>query len=233
MSLVCPLPVLRFINAVDTPILDLNTTYHKCDQPDGYQLSASRSGEGKTKLNLAAIMTKSELEGTNVDDLWVASTTKEDALRRFSHSVQNLKEILQIDTKCPRIPKPSKAHVMSPYQGAGGGRTIEDGYIVATIIAHPSITRETLPHALRRDTSAVQPGRPERSHEAGLLNPLDAGGLEKVTVEESCTGAVSAEALEATVRREGQLADWAETTSLGPDVERARRLVDERLHPLA
>ncbi|KAG9310152.1 hypothetical protein JVU11DRAFT_9772 [Chiua virens] len=40
------------------------------------------------------------------------------------------------------------AHAMLPFQGSGGGQSIEDAYILATVLGHPSTTLETIPNAL-------------------------------------------------------------------------------------
>lgn len=38
---------------------------------------------------------------------------------------------------------------MTPHQGSGAGQAIEDGYILATLLAHSLTTRETLPDVLK------------------------------------------------------------------------------------
>ena len=41
-----------------------------------------------------------------------------------------------------------QAHGMLPHQGSGVGQAFEDGYILATVLAHPSVTLANLPAAL-------------------------------------------------------------------------------------
>ncbi|KAG6810474.1 hypothetical protein H0H92_011709 [Tricholoma furcatifolium] len=41
------------------------------------------------------------------------------------------------------------AHAMEPHQGSGAGQAIEDAYILATVLGHPSTTRATLHDALQ------------------------------------------------------------------------------------
>ena len=145
---------------------------------------------------------------------------------------------------------------MTPFQGAGGGQAIEvscqqwpnriatlnvttaeqDAYVLGTILAHPSVTRDNVHFALQVYEEIRRPFSQEvqtHSREAGLLFSLDAGGLEKYSLEESRAGAIDTEILEALIRKENELADWAENTSLGPDVQRAKELVEERLQSLA
>ena len=38
---------------------------------------------------------------------------------------------------------------MTPFQGSGAGQAIEDAYILAALLAHPSTTLSTLPTALK------------------------------------------------------------------------------------
>ncbi|KAH0831346.1 hypothetical protein J3R83DRAFT_14007 [Lanmaoa asiatica] len=40
------------------------------------------------------------------------------------------------------------AHAMLPFQGSGAGQSIEDAYLLATALGHPSTKLETIPHAL-------------------------------------------------------------------------------------
>lgn len=41
------------------------------------------------------------------------------------------------------------AHAMTPHQGSGAGQAIEDAYVLAAILTHPSMTREKIPQALK------------------------------------------------------------------------------------
>ncbi|KAM0755661.1 FAD/NAD(P)-binding domain-containing protein [Meredithblackwellia eburnea MCA 4105] len=51
------------------------------------------------------------------------------------------------------------AHASLPHQGAGAGQALEDGVVLAELLSHPSINRETIPRAMdaynyfRRDRS--------------------------------------------------------------------------------
>ncbi|KAF8452743.1 salicylate hydroxylase [Boletus edulis BED1] len=40
------------------------------------------------------------------------------------------------------------AHAMMPFQGSGAGQSIEDAYLLATVLGHPSTKLETIPRAL-------------------------------------------------------------------------------------
>ena len=41
------------------------------------------------------------------------------------------------------------AHAMTPNQGSGAGQAIEDAYVLAALLTHPSVTRESIPRALK------------------------------------------------------------------------------------
>ena len=41
-----------------------------------------------------------------------------------------------------------QAHAMLPQQGSGAGQAIEDAYILASLLAHPTTNKDTIPYAL-------------------------------------------------------------------------------------
>jgi len=41
------------------------------------------------------------------------------------------------------------AHAMTPNQGSGAGQAIEDAYVLAALLTHPTTNRETIPRALK------------------------------------------------------------------------------------
>ncbi|KAF9261124.1 salicylate hydroxylase [Marasmius fiardii PR-910] len=49
------------------------------------------------------------------------------------------------------------AHASTPHQGTGAGQAIEDAYVLAELLGHPSTTRETIPRALRIYDSIRRP----------------------------------------------------------------------------
>ncbi|OCH89975.1 salicylate hydroxylase [Obba rivulosa] len=205
------------------------------------------------KLNVAGMVTKPHLEGVDYNGPWVAPSTKDAALREFSHFAQEFKDILEcmdnvmlwamhtiqglptyVDGRVAIMG--DAAHAMTPYQGAGGGQAIEDAYILATILSQPTVTRETLPIALQVFDNIRRPFTQDvqwRSHESGLIYQLNTSELVNVTAEDSSAGAINTETIERMAKMQNELADWADTTSLVPDVERARKLVEERIRSSA
>ncbi|KAI1789080.1 FAD/NAD(P)-binding domain-containing protein [Ganoderma leucocontextum] len=124
------------------------------------------------------------------------------------------------------------AHGMLPHQGSGVGQAFEDGYILATILAHPSVTLANLPAALtvyddvRRPFSQnVQQG----SDKNGMNYQLRRAGWEDVSVEDSRAGRYPPELLGVLAEELRKQIEWTfETNILG---ERAR--VEERLVALS
>ena len=101
---------------------------------------------------------------------------------------------------------------MLPYQGAGVGQAFEDGYILATVLAHPSVTVANLPAALavyddvrRPFSQRVQCG----SNENGMNYQLRRVGWEDVSVEDSRAGNYPCELLDAVSGEFQKLTVWA------------------------
>ena len=101
---------------------------------------------------------------------------------------------------------------MLPYQGAGVGQAFEDGYILATVLAHPSVTVANLPAALavyddvrRPFSQRVQCG----SDENGTNYQLRRVGWEDVSVEDSRAGRYPRELLDAVSGEFQKLTVWA------------------------
>lgn len=76
-----------------------------------------------------------------------------------------------------------QAHAMTPHQGAGGGQAIEDAYVLAALLAHPRVDRETLGRALEAYDAVRVPVAQEvarKSRLNGMMYELNAGGGEEL-----------------------------------------------------
>lgn len=62
--------------------------------------------------------------------------------------INNLKP-LPISVHGPVALTGDACHAMTPHLGSGAGQAIEDAYILASLLAHPGTTRETLHDALK------------------------------------------------------------------------------------
>lgn len=72
---------------------------------------------------------------------------------------------------------------MTPHQGAGGGQAIEDAYVLAALLAHPGVDRETLGRALEAYDAVRVPVAQEvarKSRLNGMMYELNAGGGEEL-----------------------------------------------------
>ncbi|EIW74563.1 FAD/NAD(P)-binding domain-containing protein [Coniophora puteana RWD-64-598 SS2] len=107
------------------------------------------------------------------------------------------------------------AHAMTPFQGSGAGQAVEDAYILATVLGHQRTTIATLPTALAVYDQIRRPfaqGIAAASMMNGLISGMEVG--EPLSqMEESISKQWS----------------WGWTTSLDPDVEKAVKLLEERL----
>nr|VWP01621.1 Uncharacterized protein [Ganoderma boninense] len=109
------------------------------------------------------------------------------------------------------------AHAMVPYQGAGVGQAFEDGYILATVLAHPSVTLATLPAALavydavrRPFSQEVQKG----SENNGRNYQLRRAGWEDVSAEDSRAGRYPRELLDVLAEEIRTQVQWSRESSI-------------------
>ncbi len=124
-----------------------------------------------------------------------------------------------------------QAHAMLPYQGAGVGQAFEDGYILATVLAHPSVTPANLPAALAVYDDVRRPfsqGVQRGSERNGMRYQLRRAGWEDVSVEDSRAGRYPRELLDVLTGELREQLAWMQATILS---ERAG--VVERLEALS
>ena len=137
---------------------------------------------------------------------------------------------------------------MTPHQGAGAGQAFEvtsstyhtsvaipdhldqDGYILASLLAHPSITRATLSRALQAYDAVRRPftqGALQRSRTQGLLYQLNAPGWEDLTAEDSTAGRFPREKLDDIGRAIEASMKWqADGAEIGEERDKAIRLLE-------
>ncbi|KAI5825644.1 FAD/NAD(P)-binding domain-containing protein [Schizophyllum commune Tattone D] len=98
---------------------------------------------------------------------WAVHTTKPPGLPTFVHE----RTALLGDA----------AHSMTPFQGSGAGQAVEDAWLLAHLLGDPSVTRDTIPEALRVYDAARRPVAQdvqERSRVNGHLLALDYRGID-------------------------------------------------------
>ncbi|KAH9916545.1 uncharacterized protein B0H18DRAFT_65098 [Fomitopsis serialis] len=121
---------------------------------------------------------------------------------------------------------------MTPHQASGAGQAIEDGFVLASLLADPRATRETLPHVLQAYDAIRRPFSQDivqRSRTSGmlydfLLSPSEAGG--------DAVGVVGDSAADDLARRSAlaqRLMLWTNQTSIMSDRDRALQALDAAL----
>ncbi|KAL1700581.1 hypothetical protein EV121DRAFT_283285 [Schizophyllum commune] len=98
---------------------------------------------------------------------WAVHTTKPPGLPTFVHG----RTALLGDA----------AHSMTPFQGSGAGQAVEDAWLLAHLLGDPSVSRDTIPDALRVYDAARRPVAPdvqERSRVNGHLLALNYRGID-------------------------------------------------------
>ncbi|KAL1712428.1 hypothetical protein EV715DRAFT_277991 [Schizophyllum commune] len=97
---------------------------------------------------------------------WAVHTTKPPGLPTFVHG----RTALLGDA----------AHSMTPFQGSGAGQAVKDAWLLAHLLGDPSVTRDTIPKALRVYDAARRPVAQdvqERSRFNGHLLALNYRGI--------------------------------------------------------
>ncbi|TBU31268.1 FAD/NAD(P)-binding domain-containing protein [Dichomitus squalens] len=146
--------------------------------------------------------------GTVYDGPWVETTTSEKVAKLFEGFIPNGVALIKSmrEPLCwashtvPKLTTYIKgrsaligdaAHAMVPFQGAGLGQAIEDGFVLANILAHSSVTSTNVSEALkiyddvrRPFSQSVQQG----SEWTGTLYQLRGAGWEDISVEDSLAG---------------------------------------------
>jgi salicylate hydroxylase len=123
---------------------------------------------------------------------------------------------------------------MSPGQGSGAGQAVEDAYILASLLAHKSTTRETLPIALKVYEEIRLPHANDVSRRSDLSSALSSFGDPRFSALADKNPDGSAQEADAGKLWEmgHALVDnwrWAWTTSVDDDEKQAITLLEERL----
>ncbi|KAH9939779.1 FAD/NAD-P-binding domain-containing protein [Epithele typhae] len=225
---------------VDTPLILMGKDKHIVSYP------ISR-GE---KVNVVAFVNFPGKVGTAYQGPWVAKATGKEVAAHYAAwdpSVPTLCRHLE-DPLCWAVHTVRKlptfvrgrvaligdaAHAMTPHQGAGAGAALDDGYILAALLAAPRVDVHTLPHALAVYDAVRRPFAQDvhaRSDANGRLYQLGAPGWEGVSAARSAAGGFPREKLVEVGKKVEEGLAWS-LTGAGVAEERARavRMLEERL----
>ncbi|KAH9929144.1 uncharacterized protein B0H18DRAFT_997735 [Fomitopsis serialis] len=195
-------------------------------------------------VNVVALVSRQKLEGTQYAASWIREAGKEDVLSEY-HGWEpmvtaTLKAMERTDlwaiNVVPNLPTyvgdgialvGDAAHAMTTHLGAGAGQAVEDAFVLASLLVHPTATAKTLAYALRAYDEVRRPLTQwvvERSRECGLteeFNMLPSTGDEGVRDPERD--------LQQVVERMKELFSWAKETSAIADRDKAMAMFEAAL----
>lgn len=119
---------------------------------------------------------------------------------------------------------------MTPHQGSGAGQGVEDGLVLARLLADPRATKDTIPRVLRAYDHVRRPFSQDivrRSQKSGMLCCFQEGQLKDVSTEDSAAGKVPLDRLEALRSDVAELSEWTWATSAMGDRGEAVQLFND------
>ncbi|CDO70124.1 hypothetical protein BN946_scf184783.g8 [Trametes cinnabarina] len=196
-------------------------------------------------INFAAMRARYDREYTYFDQPWVQDVAVEELLNEFDKWEPEAQALFKSIERVNRwaihttLPLPSfvsrhvallgdAAHAMMPYQGAGAGQAIEDAYVLASLLADSRTTLATLDRALHAYDIVRRPFAQrvqDASRENGLLYTLNYPGLtfDRPALPGTPEDAQKLEEISTRIRRNWE---WAWTTTVDADLQRALRMLN-------
>ncbi|KAM5530141.1 hypothetical protein V8D89_016197 [Ganoderma adspersum] len=198
-----------------------------------------------TLVNFAAFRSRYDKENTTFNGDWVQDVSREEFFADFTGWEPEVHSLIQAVQKVNRwaihttSPLPSfvsgrvallgdAAHAMMPYQGAGAGQAIEDGYVLATLLGDARTTLSTTERALRAYDAIRRPFAQRvqaSSRENGMLYTLNFPGLTFDRAVHRTDREDIARLGEIRSRIETNW-QWAWNTTIDGDLSRALRMLD-------
>ncbi|KAF9524405.1 salicylate hydroxylase [Crepidotus variabilis] len=194
-------------------------------------------------VNVVAFKSQHELEGSKFDGSWVCPVDKSEYVRMFEGWEPEVLSLLECVEKPLRWaihcvkPLPTTvsghvallgdaAHATVPHQGSGAGSAIEDAYMLATVLGHPTTTQANISRSLSIYDRIRRPFS-HRVQERAKLNGL----YFTFSCLEIKFDQVPEDKLLSKLKLLGQVFtknwEWSWTTSIEPSVQEALKLLDE------
>ncbi|TBU21578.1 FAD/NAD(P)-binding domain-containing protein [Dichomitus squalens] len=179
-------------------------------------------------VNVVAFVETPGGRGTHYSGPWVSTSTTEEVAQQFSGWAPIIRTLVNSWTNptvwaihtAAELPTFVKgrvvllgdaAHAMTPHQGSGAGQAFEDGLILSSLLAHPSVNLKTISRALKIYDDVRRPfaqNIQRVSDLTGSMYHLHEMGWEKVSAEESMAGQYPPELLSAWGQRMSELLVW-------------------------
>jgi len=200
-------------------------------------------------VNVVVFVSRPELEGQVYSGSWMMPCTQQDLLhevRLWEEETKALVECMDdislwaINTVTGLPTFVGKrvailgdaAHAMTPHQGSGAGQAFEDGYILAALLAQPSITPATLGSVLQIYDRIRRPFSQEvqrRSRYTGMLYEFNGDGCEAITEEESAAGVIPMEKLDEIALDIDSMMEWMAASSIINERKEAVAILEDEL----
>ncbi|GBE80736.1 FAD-dependent monooxygenase afoD [Sparassis crispa] len=197
-------------------------------------------------INVALFISQPELEGKPYDGRWVVPATKQEILENFNSWEPEVKSLLRCMDNVSLwavnvvMDLPTfvggrvallgdAAHAMTPHQASGAGQAFEDGYILASLLTHPFVTRATVDDALKVYDAIRRPFVQDvqrRSRDMGMLNQLNGAECQALSEDDSASGAISLEKLEGVANAIDDLMGWMGVGSVMSERTRALNMLE-------
>jgi len=195
-----------------------------------------------TMINFVAFKTRYDLENSKFNGPWVTFSDKSELIKIFRGWESEVQALVDCVDRPMRwaihTVKPldyfvngnvallgDAAHANTPHQGTGAGQAIEDAYILSTVLGHRLTTRETMTRALLIYDHIRRPFS-HKVQERARLN----GQYFTFNCKEIDFDSVPERELIPKLKTLGQIFtknwEWVWTTSMGPSVGEAIRLLE-------
>ncbi|KAH9921689.1 FAD/NAD(P)-binding domain-containing protein [Epithele typhae] len=183
-------------------------------------------------INVAALVGIPDGEGKPYEGPWSAPVTQEEVAAQYATWDSDVQQLVKHIEK-PSIWAVNTVRYLPTYvKGRVALLGDADGFILATILSQPGVSRATLPEALEVYDALRRPVSQDvhrRSRQTGHTINLERAGWENVSAAESARGGFPKEMLDRVGAAIEEEMAWVGASSIMDDHARACEMVRERL----